>query len=146
MDTGVQKTRVLRSYRTNVNLKEFQNPPEEDSYIWETVCATCAAPPYFSTITIDNERFMDEGFGTSDPKIEALKEFQRLHTNSPKPLIISVGSDSHPGLGETVTGSSSAPPIMKTFLESRGKGISRDPKMIHEIIETVLEPQKCDYF
>ncbi|KAL6716037.1 hypothetical protein ACLMJK_006999 [Lecanora helva] len=135
-DIGVERSRILRSYRPSIDVGEFQNLPEKDCQIWEIARATCAAPLFFPRITIGHECFLDGGFGTNNPSMEALKELQGLTKKITrmealaKHLLSSVG----PGSGERSLRMGSVFPIFGSNIMSATTtsriGIQGPPKDI----------------
>jgi len=66
--------------------------------LWQVARATCAAPTYFSPITIEDISYVDGGFGTYNPAFEAFCEVRTAQEGSihqyslHRPLVISIGS------------------------------------------------------
>ena len=62
--------------------------------IWQVARAITAAPAYFNTITIDNCRYGDGGFGANNPISEIYWEVCQMNGNARKciGLLMSVGT------------------------------------------------------
>jgi hypothetical protein len=60
--------------------------------------ATTAAPTYFNSITIENRKFGDSGFGTNNPVDEVFREVKFMHGNDPSSvgLLVSIGTGMSP--------------------------------------------------
>ncbi len=80
---------------------EYDNPLELNPGlptpvpIWKVARATTAAPSYFKPLIIDDEKFLDGGFGTANnPTWHALWEVSQMSANNPQAvaLIVSIGT------------------------------------------------------
>lgn len=102
--TGVETPYVFRSYdnlHRNDDLSKRlldRNPGVADNNeIWKVARATSAAPTYFRPMMIDDDEYLDGGFGANNPCGEICHEVRRMNNSSEHcvGIIVSVGTGKH---------------------------------------------------
>ncbi|MCJ1342317.1 hypothetical protein MMC31_000499, partial [Peltigera leucophlebia] len=102
--TGVETPYVFRSYdnfQRNEDPKKrllHRNPgPADNNEIWKVARATSAAPTYFKPMKIDNDEYLDGGFGANNPCAEIYDEVRRMNNNAEHcvGVIVSIGTGKH---------------------------------------------------
>lgn len=102
---GVETPYIFRSY-DNLHRNEegltnrilHRNPGVADkNEIWKVARATSAAPTYFKPMKIDDDEYLDGGFGANNPCAEIYDEVQRMNNSAEHcvGLIVSVGTGKH---------------------------------------------------
>lgn len=102
---GVETPYIFRSY-DNLHRNEeglnnrmlHRNPGVADkNEIWKVARATSAAPTYFKPMKIDDDEYLDGGFGANNPCAEIYDEVQRMNNSAENcvGLIVSVGTGKH---------------------------------------------------
>lgn len=100
-DKGVESPYIFRSYdnlHRNDELNKgmlHRNPGVANkNEIWKVARATSAAPAYFKPMKIDDDEYLDGGFGANNPCAEVYDEVQRMNNSAERcvGLIISVGT------------------------------------------------------
>lgn len=124
----------------------LRNPEATGVYqIWQVVRATSAAPNYFSPIAIDGKSFIDGGFGTNNPTLEAFRETTWSDNDLPsEPMIISIGS----GVGKhlsTYRGSKTKYGLLLKYIKSAIKMIS-DTERVHQEMLMISKERNMKYF
>ena len=102
--TGVETPYVFRSY-DNLHRNEDpnkrlldRNPGVADkNEIWKVARATSAAPTYFKPMKIDDDEYLDGGFGANNPCAEICDEVRRMNNSAENcvGIIVSVGTGKH---------------------------------------------------
>ena len=124
----------------------LRNPEAKGVYqIWQVVRATSAAPNYFSPITVDGKLFVDGGFGTNNPTLEAFREATWSDDDMPSNLmIISIGS----GVGKHLSrfgGSKSKYGLLLKYIESAIRMVS-DTERVHQETLMISRERNMKYF
>ena len=141
--TGSPK--ILRTYKIPHESDSSSSEPETSCQIWEAARATSAAPGYFPPMTLGQSSFVDGGFGTNNPALEALKEIQALRKaqsrriHFAKPLVISIGS----GLTFPMSKSTSS---SRLNIILAAKCLLTNTERVHADMLIMAERQEVDYF
>lgn len=98
---GVETPYIFRSY-DNLHRNEVvservldRNPGVADkNEIWKVARATSAAPTYFKSMKIDDDEYLDGGFGANNPCAEIYDEVLRMNNSAEHcvGIIVSVGT------------------------------------------------------
>lgn len=101
---GVETPYIFRSY-DNLHRNEelnnrmlHRNPGVANkNEIWKVARATSAAPTYFKPMKIDDDEYLDGGFGANNPCAEIYDEVRRMNNSAEHcvGLVVSVGTGKH---------------------------------------------------
>ncbi|KAF7897617.1 hypothetical protein EAF00_005845 [Botryotinia globosa] len=69
-----------------------QSRPPLHIPIWQVVRATTAAPTYFKSFQLLNERFVDGGYGHNNPTSRTFAEVEQVHGKGTVALTLSIGT------------------------------------------------------
>ncbi|KAI9843047.1 MAG: hypothetical protein M1837_006678 [Sclerophora amabilis] len=111
--------------------------------IWQVARATSAAPTYFNSITIENRKFGDGGFGTNNPTDEIYHEVRLMNGDESAhvALVLSIGTGKNPvhRFSDKVFGKFSQIP-------GALKKLAVDCERVHEGMTRRREPGGMRYF
>ena len=112
---SIEPPYLFRSYDHHANVPKAgkkRNPFElNPGYsqripIWQVARATSAAPTYFNTITIEDRKYGDGGFGSNNPIHLMYNEVSQMNGNNKSSvgLLLSIGTGQSPPLSRFGTG------------------------------------------
>jgi hypothetical protein len=107
--------------------------------IWQVARATSAAPTYFNAITIEDQKFLDGGFGTNNPSCEIFWEVCQMNGNSRKSigLLLSIGT------GVSKLSKFAEGPLKRYYTYFKAaKKLAVNAEKVHEHMERELSPRE----
>ncbi|KAF7865472.1 hypothetical protein EAF04_006447 [Stromatinia cepivora] len=85
--------RTYEHLKSQSNYSEELNPgPPLYIPIWQVARATTAAPTYFKPSQINNERFVDGGYGYNNPTSRTFAEVEQVHGKGTIAITLSIGT------------------------------------------------------
>ncbi|ESZ95260.1 hypothetical protein SBOR_4372 [Sclerotinia borealis F-4128] len=145
---------LLISFRTYEHTKSQATNPQElnpghpqSIPIWQVARAITAAPTYFKSFRLGEEKFIDGDFGYNNPTRRAILEIEQVHGEDTIALVVSIGtgrrlkvrSIARHGCGLTGVANHFSQMIKYTTASTT------DTESTHQYVMALLAARKCPY-